>query len=60
MPKVNFSKPFDYNPSGYGGRVTIRYKPGKSYDDVKRECIEMAEKAGALPKKPKPKADDDE
>lgn len=41
MARVKFTQNYDYRPSGAPG-VTIAYKAGKSYSNVKREAADLA------------------
>lgn len=57
MPKVIFSKDYDYHPSAEP-RVTMGYKADKKPQRVNQECADRAIKAGvavAVEDKPQPK-----
>ena len=58
MPRVKFTKPFDYVPSQYQGRVTMSYKPGREYS-VKQECADQAGEIAITVRKQAEKKDDE-
>jgi hypothetical protein len=47
MPRVIFTRNFDFNPRAYGGRVTLAFKAGMRVS-VTRECKQAALESGAI------------
>ncbi|MGQ3674260.1 hypothetical protein ACT6QH_01985 [Xanthobacter sp. TB0139] len=46
MAWVRFERDFEFDPPARGGRVTLRYRAGRSYN-VPRACALRAKAAGA-------------